>query len=198
MQADSNKKSTLKNLKGEINDVWRPKCLLEYPVISDILVDSLVVRPVKKMEGEESDESPQAQQLVQLLEALTEVAIGKAAQSVQMKLIKLIKASGTEVLLGTPECEKWRREHDNNSKGCPSLLGCEKVHIIMEVVQQLSSNPARACEHPIQTAMWLNAVIDAVAIIIKVLEARDFQGLKKSLKELGVIFVEKKTEIEIE
>jgi len=144
----------------------------------------------------DEDDSPQ-RKLVEMLGTLVKGVFEETIDQIEAKLIKLISENGTEVLARTPECAKWKKEHNNSSEGCPGHFGCEKLYLIWDLLLQLSSHPAHACRNSLESLIWLNVVVDAVSIITKILSARDNEELKKNLKSIGVIFVEQKTEIEV-
>jgi len=150
--------------------------------------------PGEKLGSE--DDSPQ-RKLVEILGMLAKEAVGEAIDQINAKLVKLVSENGTKVLAHTPECAKWRKEHNDSSEGCPGQMGCEKLHLIWDVLIQLNSHPARACRNSLESVIWLNVVVDAMTIITKILSAKDHDELKNNLKALGVIFAEQKTEIEI-
>jgi hypothetical protein len=64
-------------------------------------------------------------------------------------------------------------------------------------LKQLSANPARACRDPLEIAIWLNLVVDAVTVITKILSAKTYEELIKNLKDLGAIVAERRTEIDV-
>ncbi len=42
------------------------------------------------------------------------------------EILTWVKEQGDKISLGSEECERWKREH-NNCPGCPSELGCSKM-----------------------------------------------------------------------
>jgi hypothetical protein len=149
----------------------------------------------KRTVEEYEEESPA--QFMQMFDRLTNRMIGESVDNIKTSLEKLIKESGTEVLLDTPACEKWKKEHNGNSKGCSGHLGCTKLSILTDVIDQLSSRPARFAENPIENAFWLNAIVRAFVIATKVLAAKDLDELEKNLEDVEMI-QKKKTEIKVE
>lgn len=141
-------------------------------------------------------ENPTQDRLFEIIGLLVGKAMDEALNQIRSKVQKLIKEHGTEVLTDTPACEKWRKEHGENEEGCPGYLGCLKQKIIMDLLIQLGSNPPRG-DNPIQLILWMNAVVDTVEIIMKILEIQSLEELRGSFKKLGIVEVKKAAGIEV-
>ena len=57
----------------------------------------------------------------------------RKTKATQKILEKVVKASGTQAMKGTKDCQDWLRLH-NSCTGCPYQLGCEKMAAIDHLI----------------------------------------------------------------
>jgi hypothetical protein len=185
----------IKNSGSEIESIvslWQGRkeeiTLYEF-TLTLVLIRKTIIEQRKESLGHSPGE-----QLMRIVTSLSEKVINESAESANNKLKNLIEENGTKVLENTPACEKWKKEHNNSSEGCPGHLGCAKLYILTDLLGYLSSHPARFAKNPIQNAIWVNAVVETFTIVTKILAAKDLDELDKNLKDVGIV-QERKTEI---
>lgn len=150
----------------------------------------LTVRLVKKtcieraVEKNLSSGGREEQLLAVILNMALEKEVKKLEDAVETKIIKFVEDSGSTYKRDTPECELWRKEHDNDSRGCPFHLGCIKHRIIHHVIEELCTAPLRYADNPITEIKWVDLVVFSMFVIIGVYTAKSVPEMERNLRIL--------------
>jgi hypothetical protein len=157
--------------------LWQKRRKREEITLKEFVVTLLLLRRMERdIEAKGLEQAKE--QLLEILSRVVDMRIDQVVSNAS----KLVEENGTQVLLGTDQCKKWKKEHNGSSEGCPGKFGCDKIGLILQVLKALGSYPMRNTAEQIS---WQNAGVDTIRIVIRILQAKDLSALDKILEELG-------------